>query len=126
VLGSVEVSWLEGERFLLHRSRSDHPDFPDALLVMGMVAQVGSGTIDADGEQAVFEAHCFDSRGVVRVYDMQLDDAAWRLWWEEPGLAQRFTGSFGDRGDTIAGQWELCHDGSHWSDDLRITYTRQT
>jgi hypothetical protein len=94
---------------------------------MGLVAHAGTGATDAGegSRKAVFAAHCFDSRGVAQVYDMQMDDGVWRLWREEPGLAQRFTGSFADRGDTIAGQWERCHDGTTWSADLRITYTRQ-
>jgi hypothetical protein len=33
--GQSEFAWLEGERFLLQRSRTDHPDFPDSLIVLG-------------------------------------------------------------------------------------------
>jgi hypothetical protein len=35
VHGTAVIEWLEGERFLMHRARTDHPDFPDALSVIG-------------------------------------------------------------------------------------------
>lgn len=60
-----------------------------------------------------------------RVYDVSVDDQAWRLWRDAPGSSQRFTGTFADRGDTIAGHWQLCRDDIIWNDDLQITYRRQ-
>ena len=48
-----------------------------------------------------------------------------RLWRDAPGFSQRFTGTFADRGDTIAGHWRLCRDDITWNDDLQITYRRQ-
>jgi len=35
VHGAVTVEWLEGERFLIHRARTDHPDFPDSISIVG-------------------------------------------------------------------------------------------
>jgi len=35
VHGSAVFEWLEGRRFLMHRARSDHPDFPDGLSIIG-------------------------------------------------------------------------------------------
>jgi len=68
--------------------------------------------------------HYFDSRGVFRLYDVAVDDEVWRLWRDAPGFSQRFTGTFADGGDTIAGRWLLRRDGIHWDDDLEITYRR--
>ncbi len=50
VRGRAEFEWLEGEQFLLQRSRSDHPDFPDSLSVIGVTDERLS-------------MHYFDSRG---------------------------------------------------------------
>jgi hypothetical protein len=35
VLGRSTFEWLEGERFLIARARSDHPDFPDSISIIG-------------------------------------------------------------------------------------------
>src|SRR3954471_8084614 len=39
VPGTVTVEWLEGERFLIHRARVDHPDFPDSISIIGFADQ---------------------------------------------------------------------------------------
>jgi hypothetical protein len=111
--GQADFEWLEGERFLLQRSRTDHPEFPDSLIVFG-----------ADGGE--LSMHYFDSRGVHRVYDVSFDDGVWRMWRHSPGFSQRFTGMFEDDGDTIAGLWKLSRDDTTWDDDLQITFRRKS
>jgi hypothetical protein len=126
VQGTVSIEWLEGERFLILRSRNDHPDFPDAISILGFtdVDRVGP---DADDPTASNRSrlcmHYFDSRGVFRVYEASVDTQA--LWRDAPGFSQRFAGSFADSGDTIVGRWQLSRDDSHWDDDLHIVYRRQ-
>lgn len=66
----------------------------------------------------------FDSRGVFRVYEVSVDDQAMRIWRDAPGFSQRFTGTFADGHNTMAGTWELCRDDVNWADDLAITYRR--
>jgi hypothetical protein len=110
VRGRADFEWLEGGRFLLQRSRNDHPDFPDSLIVFG-----------ADDDE--LSMHYFDSRGVHRVYGVTFDDGVWRMWRHAPGFSQRFTGTFED-GDTIAGLWKLSRDDTTWDDDLQITFRR--
>ncbi|HET9519911.1 MAG TPA: hypothetical protein VFO73_02575 [Candidatus Limnocylindrales bacterium] len=112
VAGSATGEWLEGERFFLLRTQSDHPDFPDALSVLG---EMDEG----------LASHYFDSRGVHRVYRLGVDGGVWRLWRDEPGFNQRFTGTFEDSGDRIVGVWEFSPDGSDWQPDLRITFVRR-
>ena len=34
VRGTADVKWLEGERFLIVRARTDHPDFPDSISII--------------------------------------------------------------------------------------------
>jgi hypothetical protein len=111
VPGSAHFEWLEGGRFLIGHSRNEHADFPDSLSVIGA---------DDDG----FAMHYYDSRGVERVYRTSLRDGVWRLWRDDPGFSQRFVGTFGDGGATIAGQWEASTDGATWDPDLVVTYRR--
>jgi hypothetical protein len=35
VHGTAVVEWLEGERFLVQRARTDHADFPDSISIIG-------------------------------------------------------------------------------------------
>ena len=112
VPGRANFEWLEGERFLIQRSQADHPDFPDSIAIVG----------DTGGDGLAM--HYFDSRGVHRVYGLSLAEGVMKIWRDAPGFSQRFTGTFADGGDTIAGLWQLSRDDSTWDDDLEITYRR--
>src|SRR2546423_10201816 len=84
VHGTVVIEWLEGERFLIHRARSDHPDFPDSISIIGFTERdrvVNQPDSDpAVATESPMSMHYFDSRGVFRVFDVSIDDEAWRLW----------------------------------------------
>jgi hypothetical protein len=112
VPGRATFEWLEGEYFLIQRSRADHPDFPDGIAVIGATSE---------GDLSMYY---FDSRGVHRVYTVSMSNGVLRIWRDAPGFSQRFTGTLQDDGRTIAGLWELSRDGSSWDDDLEITYRR--
>jgi hypothetical protein len=112
VAGRATVKWLEGERFLLQRTQFDHPDFPDALSVLG---ETDEGLV----------SHYFDSRGVHRIYRLGFDEGVWRLWRDEPGFFQRFAGTFEDGGNRIVGAWEFSPDGSDWERDVEVTFVRR-
>ena len=83
------------------------------------------GAAGASDQQQGLTMHYFDSRGVSRVYEVSIDDAAWRIWRDAPGFSQRFSGTLADGGNTIAGVWQLCRDDVNWHDDLAITYRRR-
>lgn len=128
VHGTAVIEWLEGERFLITRSRTDHPEFPDAVSIIGFtdrdrVENAPPSNPAADGHR--LSMHYFDSRGVFRVFEASADQQAWRFWRTAPGFSQRFTGTFADGGDTMVGRTELCQDDVHWTDDLAITYRRK-
>jgi hypothetical protein len=128
VHGTAVIEWLEGERFLVHRARTDHPDFPDAISIIGITERdrvENASDAGPAATQARVNMHYFDSRGVFRVYEVSIDDEAWRFWRDASGFSQRFTGTFADGGDTIVGRSQLCLDDTHWDDDLEITYKRQ-
>jgi len=82
VHGTASIEWLEGRRFLILRSRNDHPDFPDAISIIGFtdVDRVGPHADEstASGGSRLC-MHYFDSRGVFRVYEVNVDVEAWRI-----------------------------------------------
>ena len=128
VHGTTDIEWLEGGKFLMLRARTDHPDFPDALSIIGHMER--DRVNDAKGEASAVDAsplsmYYFDSRGVFRVYETRIADTSWEFWRDAAGFSQRFTGRFSDGGDTIIGQSQLRRDDVHWSDDLAITYRRR-
>ena len=111
IRGESTFEWLEGQRFLIWRSRYDHPEVPDAIAIMGMI----------DGKLSM---QYFDTRGVHRVLAVSLSEGAWRFSRDGSDFSQRFTGTFSDDSDTITGLSEISEDGSTWDDDLAITYRR--
>jgi hypothetical protein len=115
----VTFDWLPGKRFLIERWEIPVPEAPDGIAIIGA---------DPEGEGNYLQ-HYFDSRGVVRLYKMSLEDGVWKLWRDEPDFsaldfAQLFTGTFSDDGKTIAGRWEICHDGKTWEHDFDLTYSK--
>jgi hypothetical protein len=130
VQGTARIEWLEGARFLIYRSRNDHPDFPDAISIIGHTesdrVDHGENTASkAHGEQQL-RMHYYDSRGVYREYEASIDETSWRLQRLAPGFSQRFVGTFAEGGKTIDGLWQLREDDRNWRDDLKIIYRRAT
>ena len=114
VPGTASVEWLEGERFLIWRARSDHPDFPDSISILG----------DTDG----LRWHYFDSRGVHRIFELTVTDDGWEIGRDvtefSSDFSQRLTVTFADDGNTMIGTSQLSYDNKTWNDDLQITYRR--
>jgi hypothetical protein len=113
VRGSTVFEWLEGDQFLIQRSRMEHPDFPDAIAIIGVLG---------DG----LAMHTYDSRGLYRVSATSFDDGVWRIWRDAPEFSARFEGTFADGGDTIQGLFQISHDDATWEDDMEITYRRRS
>jgi hypothetical protein len=115
----MAYEWALGGQFLLQRSEIPQPEFPDSLAVIAY-----------DTDRDAYTQHYFDSRGVVRVYQMGLRDGVWTLLRNEPDFtplhfAQRFEGRFSPDGNRIDGRWETSPDGgAHWEVDFTLTYTR--
>lgn len=128
VHGSASIEWLEGERFLIQRARTDHPDFPDSIAIIGFTGsdRVDQGSRELQGEQTELTMHYFDSRGVFRVYDAGVETDAITFSRLAPGFSQRFRGTFGDAGHTLSGMWQMQQEDQSWADDLKITYKRCT
>ena len=128
VRGTTVMEWLEGEHFLMLRARSDHPDFPDFIAMIGHTehgrADEATGEAPTSAGESPLHMHYFDSRGVFRDYGTRMDATTWHIWRDDPGFSQRFTGPLSDDGNSIVGRWQVCRDGVHWADDVAITYRR--
>jgi hypothetical protein len=60
---------------------------------------------------------------------MRFEDRVWKLSRETADFSpldfgQRFKGTLSDDGRTIAGAWEIRHDGKPCELDFKLTYTR--
>jgi hypothetical protein len=124
VHGTVDIEWLEGDRFLIHRSRFDHRDFPDSISIIGFMERDRDDKAPVTADESQLAMHYFDSRGVFRVYGVSIEETSWRIWRDATGFSQAFIGRFSDDGDSIAGRWQLSEDDHTWNDDLEITYRR--
>jgi hypothetical protein len=76
-----------------------------------------------------YTQHYFDSRGVVRLYEMTFDGRLWTKTREKPDFSpldfkQRYTGTFAEDGNSIRGTWEICHEGETWQKDFDLNYIR--
>ncbi len=120
VRARTTFEWALGGAFLVQRASVDVAEAPDVLCV-----------IAADPATGGFTQHYFDSRGVVRLYAMTIDDEQWTLHREVPDFtplefAQRFLGRVEDGGRTIRGRWEgRAPDASEWAHDFDLTYVRE-
>jgi hypothetical protein len=117
--GRTTFEWLLGRRFVLQRSNADHPDAPSTHAVVAADHRRDDGYLQ----------HYFDSRGVVRLYEMDVDGAEWTMTrlaadFMPLDFAQRWIGRFSDDGDTIEGRWETSPDGREWELDFHLTYRR--
>jgi hypothetical protein len=112
VTGSWTFGWLDGERFLLIRTQTTRPEFPNGLWVIGPPENDANGLV----------AEYFDSRGVRRTYAVDISDGVWRMQRDHPGFDQRM------RAEIAADRFEmtsqLARTPGDWQDDLRLTFER--
>ena len=111
VRGRSTFDWLEGEKFLIARSRVDHPDFPDSISIVG----------DSGG----LRLHWFDSRGVARVFEMTPDGWFTRSAPDFSPLdfEQRMRWTLGEDPGVVRSVAQI-RQGENWEDDLLTTYRR--
>ena len=116
VPGRSSFEWLDGEKFMIQRSSADHPDFPNSISVIGAMSD--------DDER--LSMHYYDSRGVHRVYSLEMSEGVLRIARDAPGFSQRLEARVADDGDSFGGVWQLSRDDETWDEDLGITYRRAT
>ncbi len=113
VHGQATFEWLAEGALLVWRSAWERPGPPSAVSVIGH-----------DDMLEACSLLYSDERGVARIYQTSLEDGVWKLWRESPGFSQRMAGTFSADGRTLTVHGELSRDGSHWEQDLDVTYTR--
>jgi hypothetical protein len=111
--GRTSFRWIVDGAFLLQRSEIPNSAFPIATAVIG-----------PDGDAGTFAMLYFDSRGVSRIYQMALTDREWRLWRDQPGFAQRFTGTIAADRKRIDAHWDLAVEPGKWERDIEMTYVK--
>jgi hypothetical protein len=74
--GRAVFEWALGGQFLIQRSEVDNSDVPDSIVI-----------VPGDPDAAGYIQHYFDSRGVVRVYEMSFADGVWTLFRETPDFS---------------------------------------
>lgn len=104
--------------FLIQRWQVPHPAAPDGIAII---------TANASGEG--FAQHYFDSRGVVRVYQMTFTDRDWTLErttgdFSPLDFAQRWEAEFSADRHTIRGRWLHRAGDGNWEHDFALTYAR--
>lgn len=109
IIGTDSYEWVPGRFFLLHRVH----------------VRIGGERVEAveiigwDGAGGRYFAHSFDSRGdAVTMHAVERDGV-----WTFTGDAERFTGGFGDGGETLSGTWERRED-SRWRPWMEVRLTR--
>jgi hypothetical protein len=107
-----------GAQFLIQRWQVPHPSAPDGIAI-----------ITADPARGGFLQHYFDSRGVVRLYEMSFSGGAWTLQrttadFSPLDFSQRWEAELSASADTIQGRWLDRTAGGEWSHDFALTYTR--
>ena len=107
ISGHQRYEWILGGAFVMQHWTYDHPDFPDALALL-----------------SEHQSHYFDVRGIVRIFDLAMDDIGWSLIHLDDHFSQRFRTRFQGE-DATEGTGEASHDsGATWRPDFTITARR--
>lgn len=109
----ASFNWHASEAHLVQHTSTDAAGAPDSISIIG-----------CDAASGTYYQLYSDSRGVCRVYEMSIDAGEWRLWRHGAPFAQRFTGRLEDSGDRIVGRWEKAEDGSSFTLDFELIFTR--
>jgi hypothetical protein len=123
--GRTSFAWIMDGRFLAQHTDGDPADGAEPEWVANSPMPVDA-IIGLDAAADTFSMVYADARGVHRVYLMTLANGVWRIWRAAPGFHQRFTGTFGNNGNTVNARWETSADGSAWKHDFDLTYTKLT
>lgn len=111
LLGRASIEWIEGGAFLMLRSETDHPEFPDGIEIIG-----------SDDEAGTYSLLHFDERGISRKYDLAINGSQLTWWRDDKHFSQRFTMDISK--DMLVSYGEMSRDGGEWEKDLSLTYKK--
>ena len=111
--GRASFGWHESRAHLIARTTVDLPGAPNTISIIG-----------CDAANAAYFQLYSDDRGVCRVYEMSIGDGEWRLWRAGDPFPQRYTATISEDGNTIDGRWEKAEDGTNYTTDFNLRYTR--
>ena len=118
--GRTTFDWMLRPRYLVQQASADHPDAPDGHMIITAGPGAATGYLQ----------HYFDSRGVVRLYEMDVDGQDWTLTRTTRRLHARWTSrSAGSAGSATTATPSRAGGrprptASSWQLDFRLTYRR--
>jgi hypothetical protein len=112
--GHATITWLESGAFLLVRSRTDEPEIPDGVAILG--------TDDATPDSGAMLY--FDVRNVSREYRWTIAGDVWTWSRDEPGFSQRMVLTIAEDRQSIEAKGEMSRNGQAWEPDLQLSYRR--
>ncbi len=113
VEGHASFAWVQDGAFLEMRQGVEPQNAPGAIWLMSR-----------DESSAEYQVLYYDTRGVSRIYEMSIQDGAWKMWRKSPGFSQRYEARLAEDGNSIKGYWEKSADGQHWQHDFDLDYRR--
>jgi hypothetical protein len=107
VAGRQTYERMLGGAFVQQQSTYDHPDVPDAMALLSND-----------------HSYYFDVRGIVRIFDLEMDDGGWSMIYLEKDFSQRTTARFSGP-DVIESTGDVSTDnGATWEHDFTMIYNR--
>jgi hypothetical protein len=119
--------WSEEGPFVIQHTDLDRSAFDAGSLPKDLMSESPmpvTAVIGLDDSSEQFSMLHADARGVLRVYQMTVKEAVWKIWRDSPTFHQRFVGQLNDDATKITAVWEKSRDGSRWEHDLDVIYTR--
>lgn len=112
--GRVTFERVEDGAFVRMHSKMDDAELPEGVALFG-----------TDGDAKTCSLLYFDSRGVSRIYAVELHDDGFTWTRDDPAFAQRFRVTIAADGRSMESVGTMKRDGGEWEPDLSLTYRRE-
>ncbi len=114
VSGTASFRWMDEGHLMVYKTEAPGSPFPTGFAIIGF-----------DEMLKPLQMLYTDSRGVSRIYSMQIDKTSWMLERHAPGFEQRFKGNISEDGKSIEGYWEKNEEDTGWTQDFDIRYKKR-